>query len=79
MKGKLFRSNKDGCLYEVIGQDDIQGAPVRWVLWSEHLAVRVLVSDLELRRQIGWELVGSAKSSAASDGAPRNTPPPLLK
>jgi hypothetical protein len=79
MLGKLYRRNKDGYIYEVIGQDDSPGEPDRWVMWNERVGERQIVMDIELERQVGWELVGTAKGTASSKPTTQEIPSALMK
>ena len=79
MKGKLYRRNQDGCIYEVIGQDERPGMAPRWILWNERVADRIVVTALELQRQVGWELVGNASLLRSQDPTTHEIPPALMK
>ena len=79
MKGNLYRRIQDGCIYEVIGQDEISGTSPCWFLWNERFAERVSVIDFHLTRQVGWELVGKVGKSDPQETTPREVPPALMK
>ncbi len=79
MKGKLFRRHKYGYIYEVVEQDEISGTTPRWILWNERVADRIVVSVLELQRQVGWELVGNASLLKPLDPTTHEIPPALMK
>lgn len=79
MQGKLYRRNKDGYIYEVIGMDDSPGEPDCWILWNERVGERQIVMDIELERQLGWELVGSAKDAVPQKQSTREIPAALMK
>ena len=79
MKGKLFRRNKDGYIYEVVGLEEPSGMTTRWVLWNDRSGERHKVMDIELERQVGWELVGTAKGAAPPKPTAREIPPALMK
>ncbi len=81
MKGKLYRRNKDGYIYEVIGHDEVPGIGVRWVLWNERVGERQFVPEIELQRQVGWELVGTAvgAETEAKEAPAREMPAALMK
>lgn len=79
MKGKLFRRNKDGYIYEAIGQEDTTGPSPRWILWNERVGERQYVLEVELARQVGWELVGTAVNVRPQETTDRVIPAALLK
>ncbi len=79
MKGKLYRRNQDGCIYEVIGQDERPGMTPRWILWNERIGERQFVVDFQLGRQLGWELVGQVGKSDRQETTPRDVPAALMK
>ncbi len=79
MKGKLFRRNKDGYIYEAIGQEDTTGPSPRWILWNERVGERQYVLEVELARQVGWELVGTAVNVRPQETADWVIPAALLK
>jgi hypothetical protein len=79
MKGNLYRRNQDGCIYEVIGQDDSPDAPERWILWNDRIGERQFVDDFLLMRQVGWELVGKTGKSGPQETTARKAPPALMK
>ena len=78
MKGKLFRRHKDGYIYEVIGQAEFSGSP-RWILWNDRVGERITVTNAELQRQVGWELVGRVTPSVREDTPAREMPAALMK
>lgn len=79
MQGKLFRRNKDGYIYEAIGQEDTTGPSPRWILWNDRVGERQFVLEVELARQVGWELVGTAVSVRPEEGSDRVRPAALMK
>ncbi|NKB48809.1 MAG: hypothetical protein GKS02_05515 [Alphaproteobacteria bacterium] len=79
MKGKLYRRYANGCIYEVIGQAISDGAAPRWTLWNERFAERLAVTETELARQVGWDLVGTTKESTPEDAGDRQMPAALMK
>lgn len=79
MKGKLYRRNKDGYIYEVIGQDDRPGREDSWILWNERAGERHYVMGIELQRQVGWELVGVAQGIVREQPAEQQRPAALMK
>ncbi len=79
MKGKRYRRIQDGCIYDVIGQDETTGTSSHWILWSERLGERHSVIDFQLTRQIGWELVGKVGKPGPQETTARKVPPPLMK
>lgn len=80
MLGKLFRRNKDGYIYEVTGrEDDATGASPRWILWNERVGERQFVLDVELERQVGWELVGTSVNVRPEEPEDRMRPAALMK
>ena len=54
MKGKLYRRNKDGYIYEVVGQEESSALGLLWIMWNERVGERQFVMDIELKRQVGW-------------------------
>ena len=58
MKGKLYRRNNDGYIYEVIGRDETPGAVPCWVLWNDRAGERQIAMEIELERQVGWSSWG---------------------
>jgi hypothetical protein len=79
MQGKLYRRNKDGYIYEVIGQENEAGPSPRWILWNDRVGERQYVLDVELARQVGWELVGTAVNVRPEEDADRVRPAALMK
>jgi hypothetical protein len=79
MKGRLYRRQKDGYIYEVVAHDQAPGVPDLWVLWNERAGERQFAMGVELERQVGWELVGTAKSAATSERSNREVPAALMK
>ncbi len=79
MKGKRYRRIQDGCIYEVIGQDERPGMAPRWILWNERIGERQFVVDFQLGRQLGWELVGKVGKSDRQETTPRDVPAALMK
>ena len=63
MKGKLYRRIQDGCIYEVIGQAGNYGSSRRWLVWNKKFSERRIVLEVELVRQVGWELIETTRSS----------------
>ncbi len=78
MKGNLYRRIQDGCIYEVIGQDEISGTSPCWFLWSERFGERQIVEGTQLTQQVGWELVGKVGESDRQ-GTTREVPAALIK
>ncbi len=76
MEGKRFRRIQNGCIYEIIGRDETPGRQSRWILWNEQIGERQFEVDFQLKRQIGWELVGK---SDQQETTPREVPPALMK
>ncbi len=79
MIGNLYRRIQDGCIYEVIGQDEISGTSTCWFLWSERFGERQIVEGTQLTRQVGWELVGKVGKSKPHEPTPREVPATLMK
>ncbi len=79
MKGKLYRRNNDGYIYEVIGRDETPGAVPCWVLWNDRAGERQIAMEIELERQVGWELVGTAHGVEPEDEPAREVPAALMK
>lgn len=79
MLGKLYRRNKDGYIYEAIGQEKTTGPSPRWILWNERVGERQYVLDVELSRQVGWELVGTALNVRPEENLDRIRPAALMK
>jgi len=79
MLGKLYRRNKDGYIYESIGQEKKTGPSPRWILWNERVGERQYVLDVELSRQVGWELVGTALNVRPQENSDRIRPAALMK
>jgi hypothetical protein len=79
MKGKLFRRNKDGYIYEAIGQEDVAGLSPRWILWNDRVGERQFVLQVELERQVGWELVGTAVNVRPEEDSDQVRPAALMK
>ena len=79
MIGNLYRRVQDGCIYEVIGQDEIFGTSPCWFLWNERFGERQIVMDTQLTRQVGWELVGKVGKSDRQETTPREVPAALMK
>ncbi len=79
MQGKLFRQLKDGSIYEIIGQADNFESSLEYILWSERTGDRQFVPEMILRRQIGWDLVGSTHKFDTRETPIRKVPPPLMK
>ena len=76
MEGKRFRRIQNGLHYEVIGRDETPGRQPRWILWNDRLRERQFEVDFQLKRQVGWELVGK---SDQQETMPREVPPALMK
>jgi len=76
MEGKRFRRIQNGCIYEIIGRDETPGQQPHWILWNEAIGERVLAVDFQLKRQMGWELVGKSNQQETT---PREVPPALMK
>lgn len=79
MKGKLYRRNKDGYIYEVVGQEESSALGLLWIMWNERVGERQFVMDIELKRQVGWELVGTVQSAAPPEESPQEIPAALMK
>lgn len=79
MLGKLYRRNKDGYIYEAIGQEKKTGPSPRWILWNERVGERQYVLDVELSRQVGWDLVGTALNVRPQENSDRIRPAALMK
>ncbi len=79
MKGKLYRRIQDGCIYEIIGQDERPKMESRWILWNERIGERIFATDRDLRRQIGWDLVGKTGKSGPQETTAREVPAALMK
>ena len=79
MKGNLYRRIQDGCIYEVIGQDEISGTSPCWFLWNERFGERQIVMDFQLTQQVDWELVGKVGKSDPQETTPREVPAALMK
>ncbi len=79
MKGNLYRRIQDGCIYEVIGQDERPGMAPCWILWNERIGERIFATDRDLGRQIGWDLVGKTGKSDPQETTPRDVPAALMK
>lgn len=79
MKGKLFRRNKDGYIYEAIGQEGVAGPSPRWILWNDRVGERQFVLQVELERQVGWELVGTAVNVRPEEDSDQVRPAALMK
>lgn len=79
MQGKLFRRNKDGYIYEAIGQEDATGPSPRWILWNDRVGERQYVLEVELARQVGWELVGTSVNVRPQEDPDRVLPAALMK
>ncbi len=79
MKGKLYRRNKDGYIYEVIEADQVPGMGTRWALWNDRVGERQFAMEIELERQVGWELVGTVADTAPPEESPQETPAALMK
>ncbi len=79
MKGKLYRRYANGCIYEVIGEAIHSGDAAKWTMWNERFAERVIVTETELARQVGWDLVGTSKTPMAEETTARQAPPALMK
>ena len=76
MEGKRFRRIQNGCIYEIIGRDETPGRQPRWILWNDRIGERRFEVDFQLKRQLGWELVGR---SDQQETTPREIPPALMK
>ena len=76
MEGKRFRRIQNGCIYEIIGRDETPGGQPGWILWNEREGKEVFEIDFQLKRQVGWELVGK---SDQLETTPREVPPALMK
>lgn len=76
MEGKRFRRIQNGCIYDVIGRDETPGRTPRWILWNDRTGEQEFADDFRLKRQLGWELIGTAKQPEKTH---RPAPPPLLK
>ena len=76
MEGKRFRRVQNGCIYEIIGRDETPGRTPRWILWNEREDKEEFAVDYQLKRQVGWELVGR---SDQQETTPREVPPALMK
>jgi hypothetical protein len=79
MKGKLYRRNKDGYIYEVIEADKVPGMGTRWALWNDRAGERQFAMEIELERQVGWELVGTAQGAEPLEELPQAIPAALMK
>ena len=79
MLEKLYLRNQDSCIYEVIGQAEIQGSMPRWILFNEKLGTRRIATETELLRQIRWSPVGKADKFNQPARTDRQAPPSLLK
>jgi len=79
MKGKLYRRNTDGYIYEVIEQEEAGGPAARWILWNDRVGERQYVPEVELARQVGWELVGTAVNVRPDEDANQVRPAALMK
>jgi len=79
MLGKLFRHNQDGYIYEVVGQDETSGSSPGWILWNERAGQRQTATEVELARQVGWELVGTAVGVRRPEPSDREIPAALMK
>jgi len=76
MEGKRFRRIQNGCIYEIIGRDETPGGQPCWILWNEREGKEVFAVDFQLKRQVGWELVGK---SDQPETTAREAPPALMK
>jgi len=79
MKGKRFRRYANGCIYEVIGRAEDSAVSANWILWNDRFSERLLVTEAELARQVGWDLVGSTKESGSEETGTRPAPAALMK
>jgi hypothetical protein len=76
MEGKRFRRIQNGCIYEIIGRDETPGRQPRWILRNEQVGGREFADEYQLKRQLGWELIGK---SDQQETTPREVPPALMK
>ncbi len=79
MEGRLYRRYANGCIYEVIDEADRSGTSPKWILWNDRFAERLIVPEVELSRQVGWDLVGDANTSDSEDTAAGEVPAALIK
>jgi hypothetical protein len=79
MKGKLYRRNKDGYIYEVIEDEHVPGLGIRWTLWNDRAGERQFAMEIELERQVGWELVGTAADAEPQEEPAQEMPAALMK
>lgn len=78
MKGRLYRRMKDGYIYEVTEWENLPGVGTRWTLWNDRAGERQFAMDVELQRQVGWELVGTAPGVVREETT-RPRPAALMK
>ncbi len=76
MEGKRFRRIQNGCIYEIIGRDETPGQQPRWILRDDRTGEREFAVDFQLKRQVGWELVGK---SDQQETTLREVPAALMK
>ena len=79
MEGRLYRRYANGCIYEVIGEADRSGTSPKWILWNDRFAERLFVTETELARQVGWDLVGTSNTPSPQETAAREVPAALIK
>lgn len=79
MIGKLYRRYSNGCIYEVIEQAGDAATSSDWTLYNERFAERVTVTEAELSRQVGWDLVGRLNVSGLEETDTRMMPAALMK
>ena len=79
MQGKLYRRYSNGCIYEVTGPASNAANAPSWILYNERFAERVTVTEPELARQVGWDLVGAPKVPKGEDASARPMPAALMK
>ena len=78
MEGRLYRRYANGCIYEVIDEADRSGTSPKWILWNDRFAERIIVTETELARQVGWDLVGTSNASSPQETAAREVPAALM-
>ena len=66
MEGRLYRRMKDGYIYEVVDKSVAHDGSPLWTLWNDRAGERQFAMDIELQRQVGWELVGTAHGTISS-------------
>jgi hypothetical protein len=71
MKGKLYRRNKDGYIYEVIEDEHVPGLGIRWTLWNDRAGERQFAMEIEL--------VGTAADAEPQEEPAQEMPAALMK